>query len=434
MRENYKALFLLMGALLIGHAQAAEGALGDDYGITKTGAGYEVCMPDKDEIKKSRTPPTDRLQDFNPYHSLAKHVKSAHPDCMSTYQENGLISLLLDASGPIQTPNHATSFETISNSCSCGCKQNEVFDQYSGTCSKLTENNIVDWDYLPFAKGKASYPGRAAVDGQEDEVDSSRKTDSENGFSCSTGCIACCEVRKANGEEIKTRCKTCDLGYTLIDDECSKCAVNNCESCNGDVDACAACKDGYHSADDDDEPVMPASLKKCVPCPAGCKKCKVITSGGASVVQCLSCDAGYYLLRLPPSFDRLAHLLSHEANARCLKPQSTCDVENCELCRHSSDDSRGAPDKICGRCKDGYTVYDGKCRQCPDNCNHCLAEEGRVYCLLCMENHGLVRSEHSDHSHGCAPCQKPAESNSVNSQVFWQFFVALFFSTFLTNQ
>ena len=117
----------------------------------------------------------------------------------------------------------------------------------------------------------------------------------------------------------------------MVDGEC---LVPNCEVNNCFANTCARCKDGFYL----DE-------LKCYQCPNNCVTC-------SSADRCNICAK-----------DRFG---------------SVCQSECSEGCKNSLCSREGG---FCMEgCKDGYTMTEGICQKCPDNCVSCTSLD---LCTLC---------------------------------------------------
>ena len=83
-------------------------------------------------------------------------------------------------------------------------------------------------------------------------------------------------------EGSKYKCKTCNAGYILPDNEhptsCKKCFINNCNKCSTYI-SCDECIDGFYLSENKGE---------CLNCGIGCLKCN-------GQGNCSQCNEGYSL-------------------------------------------------------------------------------------------------------------------------------------------
>lgn len=214
------------------------------------------------------------------------------------------------------------------------CKDGFYQQEYAGDCVALPDN----WD--------------TSLDGCDITALSNNQCDCSCG-----GYDAECDDFAADG---------CDSGeYCSTDGECSECNLAGCAHCSngeGHVDgSCLECTDGHYQDDDGN----------CVDCDLlGCATC-LVEPGATSAdntYSCKECMDGYYMT----------------TGDVCAE----CEAANCDACDLTGD---------CQECSAGYSLIDGACTQCSDNCLECLESE----CSRCEDGYELVEGECAMSENAC---------------------------------
>mmetsp|Transcript_53134 Transcript_53134/g.78855 ORF Transcript_53134/g.78855 Transcript_53134/m.78855 type:complete len:1040 (+) Transcript_53134:84-3203(+) len=169
---------------------------------------------------------------------------------------------------------------------------------------------------------------------------------------CDCGCGGYdpeCEEYAADG---------CDTGeFCSTDGTCETCVLTGCAHCaNGDGHedgTCLECTPGHYQDDDGN----------CIDCDLdGCSTCLLqAASDDASedTYSCKECADGYYM----------------NNQDTC----SVCSVTECAVCDLSGD---------CEECNDGFSLFDGACTSCPDNCLDCTGDS--TTCKRCDDAYEVL--------------------------------------------
>lgn len=150
-----------------------------------------------------------------------------------------------------------------------------------------------------------------------------------------SNCVECTAIDK---------CKKCQSGFFVFEDNCKTCAVGCSECISEAADKCTICSAGFY-----------LDKNSCKPCPTGCTQC-------SNTGQCSSCYNTHFL----------------DEGMLC-KP---CDqgISNCKICSDKS---------TCTTCNDGFTTTDNKvCIACVSPCKTCSSEPSK--CTSCVDDTGLV--------------------------------------------
>jgi len=169
----------------------------------------------------------------------------------------------------------------------------------------------------------------------------------------------------------------CDDGeYCSTDGTCEECTLTGCAHCsNGDghLDGtCLECTDGHYM--DDDGNCNDCDLTGC----AVCLLQAAADDASSDSYSCKQCSDGYYM----------------NNQDTC----SVCSITNCGVCNLDGD---------CEECADGYSLEDGACTSCPDNCLDCTGDSSS--CKRCADNYevlddGSCGAEGLDCDDNCLVC------------------------------
>ena len=191
------------------------------------------------------------------------------------------------------------------------------------------------------------------------------KVDSESHCSkcheCKTSCL-CCEEGYAKSWSDTIKCSVCDTlnGYYMLNNKCVKCEAEHCSVCDSsDNKKCTTCESGYIAKDG-----------QCKQCDPNCRSCLV---NGEGKCDTNSCDEKYYLA---------------EGNT-CAK----CVEDHCRECS-------GAGAATCTRCKEGYVLKEGKCKDCADKCLVCTVN-GKEKC----DTDGCKEKYYTTAEYKCEKCE-----------------------------
>ena len=252
--------------------------------------------------------------------------------------------------------------EVVNNACVAKCASNQYRDSDGAckachsscaTCSGPNDNNCLTCnDNYELKEGKC-------VEKAKPEC----KVDSESHCSkcdeCKTTC-QCCEEGYAKSLTDTIKCSICDSGYYMVNNKCVKCEAEHCSVCDSsDNKKCTTCESGYIAKDG-----------QCKQCDPNCRSCLV---NGEGKCDTNSCDEKYYLA---------------EGNT-CAK----CVEDHCRECS-------GAGAATCTRCKEGYVLKEGKCKDCADKCLVCTVN-GKEKC----DTDGCKEKYYTTAEYKCEKCE-----------------------------
>ena len=171
----------------------------------------------------------------------------------------------------------------------------------------------------------------------------------------------------------------CDSGFFLPKDnysKCFKCAIDNCDKCNGNKNSniCTSCKKGFKTIYEENKKVIKACEFFCEQGEKEkCFKCNETDN------KCLSCNSGYYI----PEDDDSKNDCQKCSITNCKECKGTrnknlcinCDsnlipyyenniIISCNNCSIGKDEKCLTCGKIkneCGSCNPGYILKDGNC-------------------------------------------------------------------------
>lgn len=188
----------------------------------------------------------------------------------------------------------------------------------------------------------------------------------KGGFCCEGDCLAC------NSNE----CLACPEGFDLANGRCEeqeKLCIDSCLECV-DYLFCTKCRDGFYLSDD-----------LCLECSDDVEECKArkldTTNNCKSSTDwgdCYNCYGGYYLWNkqcvecntLCVTCDWLEVCTSCKPGLKLVS--GYCCDPKCSSCNHNK----------CWGCEKGFLLQDGKCVDCPNNCDYC--ENGLCYKVQCV--------------------------------------------------
>lgn len=175
---------------------------------------------------------------------------------------------------------------------------------------------------------------------------------------CPSNCMLCYV-----GIYDKNICTFCEEGYMLDDDlNCQACA-DNCWRCDGPtIEHCHTLKNGYF---------LNEKTKKAEKCAENCNRC-------FGKDKCVSCAEGFY-----PSDKRINDNKVLEVTC------SPCNEPHCVYCNVKSDQANNTY-TACNYCEPKYTVVNGKCEACPENCKYCKPET--MECTFCENGYFLNKN------------------------------------------
>ena len=154
----------------------------------------------------------------------------------------------------------------------------------------------------------------------------------------------------------KSICTDCIEGFTLNqENQCVSC-IENCSRCNGpELNDCYELKNGYYY----DQTIDSIEL-----CFQGCNEC-------TDENTCKVCKEGTY-----PIIEQGTEDMS--VISRCQE----CNIPNCTYCNKQADQIARNEYLSCSVCKPGYTINNGHCEPCPENCMICESET--LECQMCQ--------------------------------------------------
>lgn len=191
---------------------------------------------------------------------------------------------------------------------------------------------------------------------------------------CGENCLNCETKAKTDGskEQEAAKCTQCKDGHgadTTADSiKCKACEKSNCQNCNGDYKKCTQCKSGF-SFDTSGE-CSQCSVADCATCNAK-GQCVLCKEGKAlDGISCVStCKQGDTIF-----------------NGRCVSCPSQC--LSCQ------------EPEVCTKCKDGFHLTSAsQCQACSSNCSACYSN-GK--CQNCINDTVLL----SDGTCGSEPWYK----------------------------
>ena len=263
--------------------------------------------------------------------------------------------------------------------CNYRCKSCKIDEKENPICSSCEDGYSLDKDNF------CRSCGYACLNCEFDEYYNPLCLNCKNGYAinpqkscheCDEGCLSC--IINEEFEEEDYICTSCSNGYALNPyKQCIKCE-DECLSCEYDEKGnslCTNCSYGYSLSPD----------KKCVKCEEGCLSCEYDEKGNS---LCLECQSEYLI----------------SLNKTCLK------CANCEA-GHCSIDENNNP--TCSYCDWHYTLYNGQCFRCPDECrSYCKIDESSEYknetiCTQC--NYGYVLNPNNNLCYACDSFQENGE-------------------------
>ena len=229
----------------------------------------------------------------------------------------------------------------------------------------------------------------------------------------------------------QSTCSLCSTGYYLSSStQCSRCSVNNCQTCNSNPTKCDQCLAQFFLSGDK------------LTC-STCSDPNCLTCSTAAV--CTACNAGYYLNQSSCVACAQTNCASCSSAAKCDQCKtnytanlaqtscSYCPFQTCQRCDSNFQCAACTPQyffnnnsnsciscqsncinctdpSICTSCSSGYYLNNITCLACSSNCAQCNSTS----CITCSSGYGL-------NSQGqCITCNVPnclsCSSNNVCSQ------------------
>ena len=219
-------------------------------------------------------------------------------------------------------------------------------------------------------------------------------------------CLKCNTSTTIIRNEKIIRCKSCDKGYFIPDDDtiCKKCSLEGCIKCqgifnnnecldcgdltaikqNGKITKCIKCNNPGYFVPDDGTSCIKCSLEGCKKCKGNinndeCLECSTSTTiiRNNNIVRCKSCNEGYFVPDDDISCKKCSlegcikcqgsnknnictdcgYLKSIYRNGTIIECRNTCETgseEKCLTCHKSKIE--------CTSCNIGYKLIDGKCK------------------------------------------------------------------------
>lgn len=196
---------------------------------------------------------------------------------------------------------------------------------------------------------------------------------------CPALCVNCSDAKTCtkcdvNFYLLNGQCvKTCPEQYTIVDDNCVKCSVDKCKTCNSNTSICDICVNPFVLNKNECLKLCPETtfnkLGICTSCPESCSIC-------TDENTCTKCTSPKLLQLDKKCGDTVCPDTTVPINGSCTKCLTEdacrlCNVKNLKLCVECKNMWPLLNNKCTQNCPDGYFQVQNTCNSCITRCKKC---------------------------------------------------------------